>query len=131
MIFKTVLTFLAVGALSVNALTVPVARSPAPEPECEFSRSFSTTSYRNLTLVSSKVQELNARHATYDLFSRELQALNELFSREPEWVEYMAKRQGPGTKIKGNGPTPINTGGGSAPRPRPGPPPPAPPNSPV
>jgi len=34
--FKTTLTFLAIGALSVSALTVPVARSPAPEPECEF-----------------------------------------------------------------------------------------------
>ena len=33
---KTVLTFLVIGALSVNALTVPIARSPAPEPECEF-----------------------------------------------------------------------------------------------
>ena len=33
---KVILTSLAVGALSVNALTVPVAREPAPEPECEF-----------------------------------------------------------------------------------------------
>ena len=42
MFIRTVLTFLAVGALSVNALTTPVARSPAPEPECEFPRSFSS-----------------------------------------------------------------------------------------
>ena len=33
---KTALTFLLIGALSVNALTAPVARSPTPEPECEF-----------------------------------------------------------------------------------------------
>ena len=36
MFSKTTLIFLIVGALSVSALTVPVARSPAPEPECEF-----------------------------------------------------------------------------------------------
>ena len=36
MLFKAALTLLAVGALSVSALTVPVARSPVPEPECEF-----------------------------------------------------------------------------------------------
>ena len=51
MFFKTALTFLAVGALSVNALTAPVARSPAPEPECEFPRSFSIISCHDLTLV--------------------------------------------------------------------------------
>jgi len=51
MFLKTVLTFLAIGALSVNALTAPVARSPTPEPECEFPRSFSITSYHDLTLV--------------------------------------------------------------------------------
>ena len=33
---KASLTLLAIGALYVNALTVPVARSPAPEPDCEF-----------------------------------------------------------------------------------------------
>ena len=34
------------------------------------------------------------RDLSYDLFSRELQALDELFSREPEgWAEYMAKRE--------------------------------------
>ena len=38
MFFKVILTFLAVGALSVNALSIPVARSPAPEPDCEFPR---------------------------------------------------------------------------------------------
>ena len=52
MFLKAALTFLAVGALSVNALTAPVARSPAPEPECEFPWSFSATSYYDLTLVS-------------------------------------------------------------------------------
>ena len=36
MFSKAALTFLVVGALSVNALSVPVARSPAPGPECEF-----------------------------------------------------------------------------------------------
>ena len=36
MFSKATLTFLVVGALSVNALSVPVARSPAPGPECEF-----------------------------------------------------------------------------------------------
>ena len=40
MFLKTALTFLLVGVLSVNALTVPVARSPAPEPACEFPRPF-------------------------------------------------------------------------------------------
>ena len=52
MFLSTALTFLAVGALSANALTVPVARSPAPEPECEFPRSSSITSYHDLTFVS-------------------------------------------------------------------------------
>ena len=51
MFLKTALTFLAVGALSANALTVLVARSPAPEPECEFPRSVSIT-YQDLTFVS-------------------------------------------------------------------------------
>ena len=58
---KAVLTTLFIGALSVNALTVPVARSPAPEPECEFPRSFSTTSYHDLTSSPSIAQELEAR----------------------------------------------------------------------
>ena len=52
MFLKATLTFLAVGALSVNALTVPVARSPAPEPECELTRSFTVISYNDLTLIS-------------------------------------------------------------------------------
>ena len=52
MFLKAALTFLAIGALSVNALSIPVARSPAPEPDCEFPRSFSITSYHDLTLVS-------------------------------------------------------------------------------
>ena len=45
---QTALTFLAVGALSVSALTVPVARSPAPEPKCEFPESFSES---HLTVI--------------------------------------------------------------------------------
>ena len=49
---KAAFTFLAIGALSVNALTIPVARSPAPEPEREFPRSFLITSYHDLTLPS-------------------------------------------------------------------------------
>ena len=136
MIFlKAALTFLLLGALSVNALNVPAARSPAPEPECEFPRLFSITSYHDLTMVSSTAQELRARappkitkagiantltavgtvapvlglfqsdhpkrkpeiehlyarlhhlsqsRSFYDLSSRELQALGELFLREPE-----------------------------------------------
>jgi len=47
---KAALTFLAIGALYVNALAVPVARSPAPEPDCGFSRSFSTTFHRDSDL---------------------------------------------------------------------------------
>ena len=35
MFSKTILTSLVVGAISVNALTIPVAREPAPESECE------------------------------------------------------------------------------------------------
>ena len=52
MFSKTSLTFLALGALYVNALTVPVARGPAPEPECEFPRLSLTISYHDLILVS-------------------------------------------------------------------------------
>jgi len=52
MFLKAALAFLAVGVLSVNALTVPVARSPAPEPECEFPQLFSIAPYHDLTLVS-------------------------------------------------------------------------------
>ena len=33
---KVILTSFAIGALSVNALSVPVAREPTPEPEREF-----------------------------------------------------------------------------------------------
>ena len=39
---KAILTYLVLGALSVNALSVPVAREPAPEPECKFPRSLLT-----------------------------------------------------------------------------------------
>ena len=52
MFSKAVLIFLAIGALSVNALTIPVARSPPPVLEGEFRRSFSITRYHNLTLAS-------------------------------------------------------------------------------
>jgi len=50
---KAALTLLAVGTLSVNALSVPVARSPAPEPECKLPRLFSTISHHTLTFTSS------------------------------------------------------------------------------
>ena len=53
MFSKATLTTLVLGALYVNALAVPVAREPAPEPECEFPRSFPTISYHGLTFVSS------------------------------------------------------------------------------
>ena len=65
MFLKTALTFLAVGALSVSALTVPVARSPAPEPECEFLRSFS---YLDLTLAS--FNSPRARGQDFPYYSR-------------------------------------------------------------
>jgi len=52
MFCKTVLISLAIGAISVNALAVPVAREPAPEPECESPRLFSTVPYHDLTSVS-------------------------------------------------------------------------------
>ena len=61
MFLKTALTFLVVGVLSVNALTAPVPRSPAPEPEGEFTRSLSTISYHGLTFVPSTAQQLEAR----------------------------------------------------------------------
>jgi len=51
MFSKVTLVFIAIGALSVNALVVPVARSPVPESECESPRSFSTIPYRDLTFV--------------------------------------------------------------------------------
>ena len=92
MFFRAALAFLAIGALSVNAFTVPVARSPVPEPECEFPRSFSITSYHDLTLAPTTDQELEAwmlkRDLSYDLFSR-----------EPEdWAQW-AKRSPPNIRI--------------------------------
>ena len=36
MFSKTALASLLLGVLYANALTIPVAREPAPEPECEF-----------------------------------------------------------------------------------------------
>ena len=36
MFSKAVLTFLAIGALFVNAAVIPIARAPAPEPEGDF-----------------------------------------------------------------------------------------------
>ena len=38
MFAKAILTFLAIGAFSVNALNIPVVREPAPELDCEFLR---------------------------------------------------------------------------------------------
>ena len=35
---KAFLAFLAIGALSVNALSTPVVREPTPELDCEFPR---------------------------------------------------------------------------------------------
>ena len=52
MFSKVALTSLILGALYVNALAIPVAREPTPEPECEFPRSLSTIFYHDLTLVS-------------------------------------------------------------------------------
>ena len=49
MFLKSALTFFVLAALSVNALTVPVARSPGPEPESEFPPTFSIISYHDLT----------------------------------------------------------------------------------
>jgi len=63
MFLKTVLTFLAVGALFVNAMTVPVARSPAPEPECELPQLFPITSYHDLTLISFNDSRARGRDA--------------------------------------------------------------------
>ena len=111
MFLKAALAFLAIGAFSVNALTAPVARSPAPEPGCELPKSFPITSYYDLTSPST-AQELEAwmlkRDLSYDLFSRELQALDELFSREPEdWAQW-AKRQNPaGTDTRWPGAPPV------------------------
>ena len=51
MFSKVALISLIIGALSVNALVLPVARSPAPEPKCELPLSFSVTSDRDLTFV--------------------------------------------------------------------------------
>ena len=52
MFSKTALISLVLGVLYVNALSLPVAREPAPEPECEFPRLFPTIFYHGLTLVS-------------------------------------------------------------------------------
>ena len=35
---KVILLSLAIGALSVNALSIQVAREAAPEPDCKFPR---------------------------------------------------------------------------------------------
>ena len=58
---KVAFAFLVIGVLSVGALTIPVARSPAPEPECESPWSFSITSYHDLTLLSLREQPKNSR----------------------------------------------------------------------
>jgi len=68
MFSKATLTFLVIGVLSVNALTIPVARSPAPEPECKFPRSFSITSYHDLTLFffnSPRTRGLDAQARSF------------------------------------------------------------------
>ena len=52
MFLKAVLTFLVAGALSINALIIPVARSPAPELECEYCWLFSIAPYHDPTLIS-------------------------------------------------------------------------------
>ena len=49
MFFKPTLISIILGALCVNALSVPVAREPAPEPECESPRLFPAISHRDLT----------------------------------------------------------------------------------
>jgi len=50
MFLKAALTFLVVGALSVNAFSIPGFKSPAPKRE--FRPSFSITTYHDLTLAS-------------------------------------------------------------------------------
>ena len=52
MFSKLTLISLVFCALSVNALTIPVARSPSPEPQGGFPRSFSMISYHDLIFVS-------------------------------------------------------------------------------
>ena len=52
MFSKLTLISLVVGALSVNALVVPVARSPSPEPQGESPLSSSTIFYRGLIFPS-------------------------------------------------------------------------------
>jgi len=85
---RAALTFLVVGALSVNALTGPVARSPAPGPGREFPRSFSTVSYHDLTLVPSTVHVREARFALFTnirkFFTGKREVLDELFLRESD-----------------------------------------------
>ena len=58
---KVALIALVVGAISVNALATPVARSPAPEPECEFPQSFSTMPHLDLTCISSNSPRTRGR----------------------------------------------------------------------
>jgi len=54
MFSKLTLISLVVGALSVNALVVPVARSPSPEPQGESPLSSSTIFYRGLIFPPSQ-----------------------------------------------------------------------------
>jgi len=58
---KAAFAALVIGALSVNAFAVPVARSPTPVPECKFLRPPSAISYHDLTSSPSIAQELEAR----------------------------------------------------------------------
>ena len=53
MFSKATLISLVVGALYVNALAVPVARSPIPESECKFPGSFHAILYHRLTFAYS------------------------------------------------------------------------------
>jgi len=65
MFSKAVLIFLAIGALSVNALTAPVARSPALELESEFPRSFSITRYHHKQTTDYFTLPNFPRHCQY------------------------------------------------------------------
>ena len=48
---KVILISLAIGTLSVNALSILVTRGPTPEPNCEFPRSFPAIFYHDLTFL--------------------------------------------------------------------------------
>jgi len=68
------------------------------------------------------------RDLSYELLARELQALDELFSREPEdWAEWAKREPSPGNVISKPTPQPAPNGGSSyvsfppfVPNPKPG-----------